>query len=232
MKLEETHARGTMFVGAASIWKAFPANSKPPALSCANSHANSTPVQSCATCLCWPKNKAKENGHCQKNVAKALDDYLLFGKGGLFGRPFFKTNPQELSTLCIYPENSWTTQGMRQSTKHCQSQLLPNTFILQLRRNIPLTTMTSIVFCFGKRALARNASMFILWTWGRMLLKGIFLTNFWNLYKLPWHHVKLFVFHVQRCQSAGTWGTWHPGFGLKEHHLQGQSIDGWEAAKC
>ena len=28
----------------------------------------------------------------------------LFGKGGLFGRPFFKTNPQELSTLCIYPK--------------------------------------------------------------------------------------------------------------------------------
>ena len=31
---------------------------------------------------------------------------------------------------------------------------------------------------FGKRALQRNASMFILWTWGRMLLKGIFLSNF------------------------------------------------------
>ena len=68
----------------------------------------------------------------------------LFGKGGLFGRPFFKTNPQELSTLCIYPENSWTTQRMCQSTKYCLSQILPNTFILQLWRNIPLTTMTSI----------------------------------------------------------------------------------------
>ena len=28
----------------------------------------------------------------------------LFGKGRMFGRPFFKTNPQELSTLCIYPK--------------------------------------------------------------------------------------------------------------------------------
>ena len=28
--------------------------------------------------------------------------------------------------------------------KHCQSQLMPNTFILQLWRNIPLTIMTSI----------------------------------------------------------------------------------------
>ena len=51
-------------------------------------------------------------------------------------------------------------------------------FILQLWRNIPLTTMTLFVLCFGKRALERNASMFILWTWGGMLLKGIFLTNF------------------------------------------------------
>ena len=38
-------------------------------------------------------------------------------------------------------------------------------FILQLRKNIPLTTMTLIVLCFGKRALERNAPTFILWTW-------------------------------------------------------------------
>ena len=88
-----------------------------------------------------PKNKAKENGHCQKTCEGFGQ---LFGKGRLFGRPFFKTNPQELSTLCIYPENSWTTQRMRQSKKHCLSQNLPTIFILQLRRNIPLTTMTSI----------------------------------------------------------------------------------------
>ena len=102
-----------------------------------------------------PKNKAKENGHCQKTCEGCGQ---LFGKGRLFGRPFFKTNPQELSTLCIYPENSWTTQRMRQSKKHCLSQNLPTIFILQLRRNIPLTTMISIVCCFGNHAMERNAS--------------------------------------------------------------------------
>ena len=42
--------------------------------------------------------------------------------------------------------------------KHCLSQLLPNIFILPLMRNIPLTTMTSIVFCFGNHAVERSAS--------------------------------------------------------------------------
>ena len=73
---------------------------------------------------------------------------------------------------------------MCQSTKYCLSQILPNIFILQLRRNIPWTTMTLIVFCFGKSALERNAAMFILWTWGKMSLKGIFFSNFGNLYML------------------------------------------------
>ena len=89
-----------------------------------------------------------------------------------------------ISTMCIYPNNSWTIRRMCQSTKHCLSQMLPIIFILLLRRNIPWTTMISIVLRFGKRALERNASIFILWTWGRMLLKGIFLSNFWSLYML------------------------------------------------
>ena len=58
------------------------------------------PVQVYATCMCLPKRKAKENGHCQKSCQGF---WRLFGKGRMFGRPFFKTNPQELSTLCIYP---------------------------------------------------------------------------------------------------------------------------------
>ena len=45
---------------------ALPANSKPPAPSCVDSHANSTPVQACATCMCLPKRKAKEHVHYLK----------------------------------------------------------------------------------------------------------------------------------------------------------------------
>ena len=91
-------------------------------------------------------------------LAKAFDNYLA--KEDCLEDPF-KTNPQELSTLCIYPENSWTTQRMCQSKKYCLSQLLPKTFILHLRRNIPWTAMTLIVFCFGNHAMERNASTFI-----------------------------------------------------------------------
>ena len=51
---------------------ALPANSKPPVPSCADSHTNSNNVQACTTCLCLPKNKAKENGHCQKKILPRL----------------------------------------------------------------------------------------------------------------------------------------------------------------
>ena len=104
-----------MFCGTGSIGNALPANSKPPAPSCANSHQNSNTVQVGATCLCVRKCKAKEHGHCQKKYCQGF--WRLFGEGRLFGRPFFKINPQELSTLCIYPKNSWTTQRMCQSKK-------------------------------------------------------------------------------------------------------------------
>ena len=68
-------------------WKASPDNSNLSALSCVNSHANSTPVQLCATCMCLPNNKAKENGHYQK-TAKAFDNYLV--KEGCLEDPFSK----------------------------------------------------------------------------------------------------------------------------------------------
>ena len=65
--------------------------------------------------LVLTKSKAKENGHCQTKCCQGFGQ--LFGKGRMFGRPFFKTNPEELSTLCIYPENSWTPQRTCQSKK-------------------------------------------------------------------------------------------------------------------
>ena len=140
-------------------------------------HANSTPVQVYATCMCLPNRKAKKHGHCQKSCQGFG---RLFGKGRLFGRPLFLTNPQELSTLCIVsapktPEQHKERVNQQNAVYHTSC---PRLFILQLRRHIPLTTMTFIVLCFGKRALERKASTFILWTWGRMLSKGIFLNNF------------------------------------------------------
>ena len=95
------------------------------------SHQNSTPVQVYANCMCWPKNKAKENGHCQKTYQGF---WKLFDKGRMFGRPFFKTNPQELSTLCIYPKQllNKTKKVSINKTLSNISRLLPNT----LSRNL------------------------------------------------------------------------------------------------
>ena len=181
MKLQETHAKGTMFVGAASIWKAFPVNSKPPVPSCAKSHQNSTPVQMYATCMCLPKGKAKEN-RLPKQSCQGF--WQQFGKGRMFRRPFFKTNPQELSTLCIYPKQLLNnTKNVSIKKKRCLSQILPNIFILQLRRNIPLTTMTLIVFCL-ENVHCKEMPQLLHRTWCGMILKGIFLSNFWNLYML------------------------------------------------
>ena len=54
----------------------------------------------------WQKGTAKEQGHGKKSykVFWTMQGFWrLFDKGRMFGRPFFKTNPQELSTLRIYP---------------------------------------------------------------------------------------------------------------------------------
>ena len=123
------------------------------------------------------KNHSKSFEPC-----KAFDDYLA--KAGCLEDPFSKQILRNYQPCVSTPINSWTIQRTCRSKKRCLSQNLPNIFILQLRRNIPLTTMTLIVFCFGKRALERNAAMFMHWTWGKMSLKGIFFSNFGNLYML------------------------------------------------
>ena len=125
MKLQETHARGTMFVGAESIWKAFPANSKPRVSSWAKSHQNSTPVQLCGTCLCLPKNKAKENGHCQKKMLPRLWTTSWQWKA------VWKTLFQNKSSGTINPvylplELLINTKTVSMKTR-CLSQILPNT---------------------------------------------------------------------------------------------------------
>ena len=83
------------------------------------------PLSKCMLLACAYQRVRQRNMGIPKKACQGFGQ--LFGKGRLFGRPFFKTNPQELSTLCIYPENSWTTQRMCQSTKYCLSQILPNT---------------------------------------------------------------------------------------------------------
>ena len=144
-------------------------------------HANSTPVQVYATRMCLPKGKAKKHGHCQKSCQGFGQ---LFGKGRLFGRPFFKTNPQELSTLCIYPKNSWTTQRTCQSKQHCLSQMLPKIFYPATYEEHSINKHDLDRALFLENVHWKEMHQLLYRTWWGMILKGIFLSNFWNLYML------------------------------------------------
>ena len=140
-------------------------------------HANLTPVQVYATCMCLPKRKAKKHGHCQKSCQGFGQ---LFGKGRLFGRPLFQTNPQELSTLCIYPK-----------------QLLKHTKNVSINKTLSITTHAQYVLSCNLGGTSHEQSWpqscsvleIMQWkemhqllhrTWGGMILKGIFLNNFWD----------------------------------------------------
>ena len=60
------------------------------------------PLSNCVLRACaYQRARQRKMGIAKKKSCQGFG--RLFGKGGLFGRPFFKTNPQELSTLCIYP---------------------------------------------------------------------------------------------------------------------------------
>ena len=123
------------------ILNALPANSNPAAPSCANSHANSTLVQVYATCMRLPKNKAKKHGHCQKKKPRLLTTIWQ-------RKDVWKTLFQNKSSGTINPVHLPQTtpeqnkEGVNKNTLSISN--LAQYFILQLWRNIPLTTMTSI----------------------------------------------------------------------------------------
>ena len=109
MKLQETHARGTMFVGAESIWKAFPANSKPRMSSCVSEPCKLNPCPS--VCYLHVLTKAQGKGTWalpKKNLAKALEEYLA--KEGCLEHPFSKQILRNYQPCVSTPNNSWTIQ--------------------------------------------------------------------------------------------------------------------------
>ena len=120
------------------------------------SHQNSTPVQLCATCLCLPKSKAKENGHCQKKILPRLWTTIWQRKdvwNTLFQNKSWGTiNPVYLPQTT--PEQY--KESVNQKTLSITN--LAQYFILQLMRNIPWTTMTLIVFCFWKKCTGKKCS--------------------------------------------------------------------------
>ena len=166
-----TFFKSSMSAISPRILKALPVSSNLPAPSCVNSQANSTPV----LLACADQRARQRNMGIAKKSCHGFRPQ--FSKGRLFGRPPVQTNP-ELSTLCIYPKQLLNNTKKVSINKTASITTLAQHFILQLRRNIPLTTMTSIVLCFGKRALETNASTFIQDLERDVILKGIFLSNF------------------------------------------------------
>ena len=130
---------------------------------------------------CAYQSARQRNMGIARNLAKALDNYLA--KEGYLEDLFSNKRSGTINPVYL-PRKLLNNTKNVSNKKRLSISTLAQYLILQLMRNIPLTTMTFIVFCFGKRALERNASIFILWTWGKMLLKGIFFSNFENLYML------------------------------------------------
>ena len=98
-----------------------------------SSYGNPCKLNPCPS-VCYLHVLTKEQGKgtwaLPKKNAKAFD--RLFGKGRLFGRPFFKTNPEELSTLCIYPKQLLNKTKKVSIKTRCLSQILPNTLSYNL----------------------------------------------------------------------------------------------------
>ena len=88
------------------------------------------PLSKCMLLVCAYQITRQRNIGIAKKSCQGF--WRLIGKGRLFGRPFFKTNTQELSTPMCPPRNSWTTQRRCQKKKRCLSQILPNTLSYNL----------------------------------------------------------------------------------------------------
>ena len=143
-------------------------------------HANST-LSKCMLLACAYQS-AKENGHCQNKILPRLLKTIWQRKD------VWKTLLQNKSSGTINPA-------------YLPLELWNNTKNVSINKTLSITTLAQYFYpatleehrinnydpdrvLFGKRALQRNASMFILWTWGKMSLKGIFFSNFGNLYML------------------------------------------------
>ena len=95
--------------------------------------------------------------------------WRLVGKGRWFGRPFFQTNPQELSTLCLYPEPLNNTKNVS-IKKHCLSQLLPTAFNPATFEEHPINNhgLDRVLFwkaCNGKKCINSYTGLEVGWYW-------------------------------------------------------------------
>ena len=153
------------------------------------------PLSNCVLRACAYQRTRQRNIGIAKKSCQGF--WRLFGKGRMFGRPFFKTNPQELSTPVYLPRKLLNNTKNASINKTLSITTLAQYFILQLRRNIPLTTMTSIVFCL-EIMQSKEMHQLLGRTWGGMILKGIFSSNFWNLRMLK-NNLLNWGMYADRC---------------------------------
>ena len=86
------------------------------------------PLSKCMLLVCAYQITRQRNIGIAKKSRKAFDNYLA--KEGCLEDPFFNANPQELSTLCIYPKQllNKTKKVSINKTLSNISQLFPNMF--------------------------------------------------------------------------------------------------------
>ena len=130
------------------ILNALPANSKPPAPSCVNSHANSTPVRACATLMCLPKCKAKKHGHCQKILRRLLT--AIWQRKAVW-KTLFQNKSSGTINPCIYPKQLMSPSKNTAYLNSCR--LLPKIFCPATYEEHPMNNNDAIMFCFGKHAM-------------------------------------------------------------------------------
>ena len=141
-------------------------------------HANSTPVQVYATCMCLPKRKAKEHGHYQKILPRRLTTIWQ-------RKAIWKTLFQNKSSGTINPV--YLPQKLLNNTKNCVNQ--KNTVY---HKSCPILLSCNLGGTSHEQPWPYSSSVLenMQWkemhqlldrTWGGMILKGIFSSNFWNL---------------------------------------------------
>ena len=186
-----------------------------------SSYGNPCKLDPCPS-VCYLYVLTKEQGKGKWALPKKTCEgfWRLFGKGRMFGRPFFKTNPEELSTLCIYPKQLLNKTKKESINKTLFISTLAQYFILQLMRNIPWTTMTSIelrllntccitqkVRCWGgnnQKDIAKEQGH------GRKTYKVFSLTRFYQFGEDNWNIMfkqilRCYVLVLTKEQGKGKW---------------------------
>ena len=160
---KRTFFNSSISVAAPMTLNAFPANLKPPAPSCVNEPSKLNPCPTVWYVLVLTKAQGKGTLALPEILPRLWT--TIWQRKDVWKTLFQNKSSGTINPLYLPQTTPEQHKECVNQKKHCQSQLMPNTFILQLWRNIPLTIMTLIVFCLEIMQSKENASTLILWTW-------------------------------------------------------------------